>query len=290
MKRVVFSVFLDLPTYDDEPRASNNMEIIKKYYDAIVENHRNYAHSCDANYVIFNYNAGYEKFYQKLKSIDPTITHYQTINNFKIHCLDLLKHDYNEILYLDLDVFVNTEKNIFEEFDLSKGICLAPQTLRFEIFKQRGTLYGSNYMGKLLKPENYYIDTRAVEVKYAIAKTLLIMDDIFIDPEIWNTGIVAINADHVNELDYFGKDFNRICEDIIENRTDEIGLFAPELLKVFSINNESIISYLTYSKNIDVHVLGDDWHHIYDDRNEGSPNRESNLIHIVNKKFEDILL
>jgi|TARA_B100001964_G_scaffold203044_1_gene231802 hypothetical protein len=291
MKRVVFSVYIDLSEYDDEPYAKDHFSKIKKYHNIIWRNQEDYAWKCDANYVIINRDAPwYDELYQKLKNINPEITHYQAINNFKILCLDKLKYDYDEILYLDSDVIVNTDENIFEEFDLSKGICLAPQ--KFYTPKEwKDTQYTFKAAMKLyLDPDSKYIlpwmpSSRSPVTKYVIAKELLNKD---MDPEIWNTGIIAINRDHVNKLDYFGDYFWPMCKDLVWKRT--MGKYGKNDIKQnFSINNESIITYLTYSKNINVHIMDDNWHHIYDQQRTGDLNSEARMIHVINKRFEDVL-
>ena len=283
MKRVVFSVYIDLSEYDDEPFGKDFFPKIKEYHDIIWRNQEDYAWKCDANYVIIQRDAPwYDEFYQKLKNIDPEVTHYQTINNFKILCLDKLKYDYDEILYLDSDVVVNTDENIFEEFDLSKGICLAPQNATGLDEMREKYLYktqGSNFLAK------YKPSSRSPLIKYAITKELLNND---MDPEIWNTGIIAINRDHVNKLDYFGEYFWPMCKDIVWKRT--VAKYGKNDIKQsFSINNESIMSYLTYSKNINVHIMDDSWHHIYDQQRTGDLNSEARMIHVINKRFEDVL-
>jgi hypothetical protein len=273
MKRVVFSVYVDLSEYDDELYAAGGFDKIKEYHDVIRHNQEDYAWKCDANYVIINHDAPwYNELYQKLKNIDPEVTHYQTINNFKILCLDKLKYDYDEILYLDSDVVVNTDENIFEEFDLSNGICLAPQNF----------YYLKEFEEKKL---HFLPNSRHTITKYAITKEVL---NNGMKPEIWNTGIIAINRDHVNKLDYFGEYFWPMCKDIVWKRT--VAKYGKNDIKQsFSINNESIMSYLTYSKNINVHLLDDSWHHIYDQQRTGDLNSSARMIHVINKRFEDVL-
>ena len=48
MKRVVFSVYIDLSEYDDEPYAKDHFSKIKKYHDIIWRNQEDYAWKCDA--------------------------------------------------------------------------------------------------------------------------------------------------------------------------------------------------------------------------------------------------
>jgi len=57
----------------------------------------------------------------------PEFTGYEVINFYKIHLLNELAKEYDEILYLDFDAIPLTNESFFESWDLSKGMCVLNQ-------------------------------------------------------------------------------------------------------------------------------------------------------------------
>ena len=84
----------------------------------------------------------------------------------------------------------------------------------------------------------------------------------------------------------FGEEFKSICNYIIDCKSEVDGLFDSEIQKNFNINNEAILSYFTKAFDIPVQKLSDEWHHMY---NENILNKEAKFIHLINKRFEDVL-
>ena len=54
------------------------------------------------------------------KQFDSDIPKYVIINFYKLHLLDKLSEEYDNILYLDHDVYLDTTDNIFKELDNDK--------------------------------------------------------------------------------------------------------------------------------------------------------------------------
>ena len=132
----------------------------------------------------------------------------------------------------------------------------------------------------------YSPDPRSPLVKYAIAKSLLFLDGVTEEINIWNTGIIGAHKETLKQLDYFGEEFKSICNYIIDCKSEVDGLFDSEIQKNFNLNNEAILSYFTKAFDIPVQKLSDEWHHMY---NENILNKEAKFIHLINKRFEDVL-
>ena len=87
MKRVVFSVYIDLSEYDDEPWGKDFFPKIKEYHDIIRHNQEDYAWKCDANYVIIQRDAPwYDEFYQKWELLMELLLYLEPL-----HCIVDLK-------------------------------------------------------------------------------------------------------------------------------------------------------------------------------------------------------
>ena len=285
MRRVVFTIDIELSPeeferdndksyFQDFDGVENGMSAINLHYTELVYRQLEYARICEADYKIFKRDENYALIYSWLKGLDPELSHQQAINMYKLHCFDKLKDNYDEMLYLDLDVVVNTDDNFFEYWDLSQGMVMAEN--------HRGQISTIHPMESInrIKP---LPDKRSVETKYAMAHTLLMMDGSERKPIIWNTGVIGCTYDHIRKLDIFGDDFSSICKTLVNCRK-ETGWYNQEN---FCINNEAILAYLTQSKDVPVWVMGEDWHNIYDDMGELIPT--AHFIHCVNKRFEDVL-
>ena len=92
-----------------------------------------------------------------------------------------LANEYDEILYLDLDVVTNTDENFFDAIDLSKGIAYFPQT-----YDHWGALRAG-----------FEFTHRSPSVKWKITSQLLGGKN---DVDVINTGIIGAKAEHLKQL------------------------------------------------------------------------------------------
>ena len=94
MKRIIFSVWSDLgPGWEE-------------YKPILTEKHKDYAYFCDADYGLYD---------TKLNFVD--------LQFYKIHLAEQLVNDYDEVLYLDLDVIPKRLKSFFDVHDLNNICC-----------------------------------------------------------------------------------------------------------------------------------------------------------------------
>ena len=98
--RVIFSVYKEV---NDESVTDYKKQQLKKYKDNLVKRQQQYADFCNADYFVYENN-------NQLVEIDE----YNTIQFFKINKLEKMAEEYDEILYLDLDVIPFNFVNFFE--------------------------------------------------------------------------------------------------------------------------------------------------------------------------------
>ena len=134
MKRVIYSLYIDLPAkehfgnsknkHDTIEKADVTINAFKKHYDRLVESKLTYAEYCEAEFIMFEYDSKYITFENNFLKDFPEFTGYEVINFYKIHLLQELAKKYDEILYLDFDAVPLTDEVFFDVWDLSKGICV----------------------------------------------------------------------------------------------------------------------------------------------------------------------
>jgi hypothetical protein len=266
MTRVVFSIYIslreaeiatDLERYRwDNSGMSKSMRTaieFSKNFSRLRDRQRHFASSCNAEYILFGRDQRFEEFCDDLDGAEA-LTTYQLINFYKIYMLEQLAESFDEVLYLDFDVIPLKFANIFEVFDFSQGVCVRSQTPT----DRRRTPTSE----------------RDPASKFRCTSTLFENQGIAATPEVINTGVIGIHRSHATDLNFFGFDFPLLCD--LSHRNG------------FSINNESLFSYRVGERRMDVQWLPDKWHHIYDSSSVGKLNRNVHLIHVINKRFDDV--
>src|SRR5210317_1483854 len=120
MKRVIFTCYDDLNSGVLEKRNSAETSVaISSYFDELVENKKNYAKHIGVDF----------KFYHNtMKDFEvETELEFTKVNLYKHLLMAELANEYDEVMYVDMDVIFNTQKNVFEELDLNKGIHVKDQ-------------------------------------------------------------------------------------------------------------------------------------------------------------------
>ena len=114
MKRIVFSVWSDLgPDWED-------------YKDILSQRHKEYAYFCNADYGLYD---------SKLNFVN--------LQFYKLQLAEQLVNDYDEVLYLDLDVIPKNIKSFFDTHDLNNICCHKTQRPQWKIDLKRYMLDGS---------------------------------------------------------------------------------------------------------------------------------------------------
>lgn len=258
MKRIIFSIFSQLPTHERVTDYSSNQ--FKKYYHQLYDSKQAYADMCNADFVLFNLN----------------LNNYIDLQHAKIIELENLIEHYDEVLYLDFDVVPKTHENIFEAFDLDKVCILNENTntiIQKEIENYQHTEWKDDFkksidnykqfVSQKLERDHYHRCSKAF-----IKRQMLFNDDIIsYDEHIVNTGIIAGNKKSISLLKY-------------RDRLEDMKTMS-EL-----DNNEIFFSYLLEKYDIPFTNIGYDWHRIYDNLDTDLNNFK--MVHVINKRFEDI--
>ena len=273
--KVIYSVYVDVPSEehygqskqrnDTTEKADITVNAFKKHYTKLVESKRKYADDIGATFMMFGYDLRYQSFEQKLLKVCPDLTGYEVVNFYKIHLLEELSKDYDEIFYLDFDAVPLTNESFFDRWDLSKGICV----------------YNNN--AQIVKDKEVKHSIRSPSAKYFNCQAMLL--DKNLDPrnDVINTAIIGASKEQILKLDFFGG-FKDTIDLMTKLRTDKSGLYPQNILDMFRYDNETIFSYKVNVNKIGIQWLDRRWHYFLDTQNfipEGTK-----IVHCVCKDFD----
>ena len=126
MKRVIFSLYIDIPSKDidifdknilktgDTPMNIRTKEQFKTHYGDLCACKQIYADAIGADFILYEYDTNFSLWSEKMKHEYPYLTMYNIINFYKIHLMYELAMKYDEILFLDFDVVPMKNENFFE--------------------------------------------------------------------------------------------------------------------------------------------------------------------------------
>ena len=116
MKRIIFTIFDDIkkelsgPT-ELEAKQVFNMDqaaslLVEEYFDKLVENKKDYSKKIGVDFKFFH---------NEMKNFfDLNETDFTLVNLYKHHLFSELSKEYDEVMYVDMDVVFNTDLNVFE--------------------------------------------------------------------------------------------------------------------------------------------------------------------------------
>ena len=260
MKRVIFTCYndLDLDVFEKRESAETN-KAISDYFDELVKNKKDYAEHIGADF----------KFYHNtMKDFKvETELEFTKVNLYKHFLMSELANQYDEVMYVDMDVIFNTDENVFEELDLNEGIHVKDQN--HEIISKSANELLFSRMG-----------LRNPTLKYHITKDLLDGRD----NDVINTGIVIGKSKHIKLLK-FKQRIHLAINKIKEIKKEALdGNFTSFLQMDYYPNNESIFSYILRKYNIPYVIMEDKWHKIVD--HNPIENIDAKIYHFINKRFD----
>jgi len=256
MKRVIFTCFDDI---DPENFSDvKTIQAVKEYFDRLIDNKKTYAEKIGVDF-IFYHNT------MKDFDVENCDVQFTKVNLYKHHLMNQLADQYDQVMYVDMDVVFNTDLNVFEEIDLSKGFALIDQDDKIES-KEDDAIYKDWGL-------------RNPTLKYHITKDLLDGKE----NHVINTGVMIANSAHIKQVKFIER-----LSDIVK-RIEHFKNNAIENDKLRYIrnwyypNNEAIFSYILEQHNIPYQIVDKVWHKIYD--NVPEETIEGNVIHFINKRF-----
>lgn len=260
MTRIIFTTYDDIMVTNLIDAAQQRA--IHEYFDRLVDNKRQYANLCNADFKLFHNTMGDWDCGDHLN--------FTKVNLYKHHLMALLAEEYDEVLYVDMDVVFNTTDNIFETIDLSKGIAVREQNRR--ISSKDPTDVSIKEYG-----------ARNPTLKYHIARDLLNGQD----NNVINTGLILGRSEHIKQLQFVSRLPDIISKiDLLMNNTFDKSIGKHNHVRPFYYaNNESIFSYLLERYNIPYQLLDEEWHTIIDNTPTNDNLKTCKVIHLIHKLF-----
>ena len=286
MKKIVFSIFIDIPENKlDNPgwfkdgiqvktdKSLKTKQALLANYSNIIANHKQYADTIGVDYRLYEYDDLYKRFSTLFQLQYTEISEYDIVNFYKHHIMYELTKEYDEICYLDFDVVVNTKESVFEVHDIYNKFGCANSNKLAE-------------WGKKIPAKQYNTCIRNPATKYWNAHAMLEDQGYDSENNVFNTGIMVASAKVIKELGYFNN-FKENLNIMTRLKNDEDSFYPYNIRRVFGYDNETLFSYLIHSKNISVQYLNGPWHTIVDERYENMNQVPSaKLYHFINKKME----
>ena len=301
MKRVVFSLYIDIPKDDLDlfdsnilkegqiPTNHRTKDQFKIHYGDLIATKEIYANKIGADFRMFEYDTDWIIYSEKMKAEYPYLTAYNIVNFYKIHLLYELSKEYDEILYLDFDVVPMKYDNFFEHWDLTKGIAV---------------LNNNSKVNTIEEVTNTSQTIRSPSSKYYNAQAMLFELGLSTKNDVINTGIIGINKDHLQKLNYFGKfeqDLTLMKHLAKQSDTEVVevkgrleirevnekyltNIFPEKIRQYFGWDNETLFSVKLKVNKVPVQWLDDKWHYFL--YNQGFIPKETILCHTINKDFD----
>lgn len=290
MKRVIFSIYIDIPEEElDHTQPPLSGDSVKKdlktkngflkHYQWLLQRQQQYADHIGCDYVHFTYD-DYKEFDAEYKQKYPYLTTYNIVNFFKIHCMYLLKEKYDAILYLDMDVVPISFDNFFTEWDLSHGPVILINDPKVD-----------RSIKSIRNNQLYYEETgkightvRSPAAKFWNCYAMLEYEDF--DPAeaaAYNTGIVGITKEHLDKLAYFDN-FDADLELMCELKYDEYSMYPSWIRQLFGWDNETLWGFKMVQNDMPIQLIDRKWH-FFMDKIDYIPTGTA-LCHVITKNFD----
>ena len=269
MKRVIYSLYIDVPENEFVDNIETNLNTKKQFKDNYIKllaNKQWYANQLNVDFKIFEYE-DYKEYHNYFKNKYPFITTYNIINFYKLHLLYELSKSYDEILYLDFDVVCLTNDNFFETWNLGKGICV----------------FDNSSLVKTIEAVTERSQTiRSPTSKYYNTQAMLIEKDLNPQNKVVNTGIIGANKEHINQLKYFENFDDNL--NIMTQLKSNYDIFPKKIVDFFGYDNETLFSVKLNEHKVPVQWLDNQWHYFFD--TQGFIPKDIKFVHTINKKFD----
>ena len=281
MKRLIYSIYIDVPetehyafSFDYEKehnlkRSKLTRQNFANHRDKLLQYKKKYCDKIGVPFKMFEYDEEYKAFSNNFLKSYPMFTKYEVVNFYKIHQLDKLSKHYDEILYLDFDAIPVTEKSFFDNWNLSKGICVLHNNDRVSM----------NNFARTQK------STRSPTAKYFNCQAMLIDSNKDPNNDVINTGIIGARKEDIKKLNFF-ENFDDTINLMTKLIEEDDGLYPPNIQKSFRYDNETIFSYKTKMNNVNIQWLDNKWHYFFDVQYYIP--KDTQIVHAINKDFDTV--
>lgn len=252
--------------------------MFSEYKPWLVERQKAYAESIGADYLLFKYDDRYIKYQKWYNKNFPYVTEYNIVNFYKIHLMYELATEYDEILYMDLDVVPVTNENFFERHDLTKGVAIKKnshgKSMDINYLKEEQERFENGKKFSIRSPWAKWWNSKALCMEHGKP-----VDDI----PVYNTGIVGVNKYWLDKIDYFS-DLEEILEEMYELKTEDMSMYPPFVQSMFGWDNETIWGFKCHMNDVPSNWLDGYWH-MFLDKGVHIP-LGSKFIHVIHKRFD----
>lgn len=279
MRRVIYSLYIDIPLDecneeyplhgDTISKTIRTKEIFAREHQRLIKVQQAYSDYINVDYKIFTESKEYEDFYQWHRQNIPQMNTYCIVNFYKIKKLYDLAEEYDEVLYIDLDVIPMTYKNFFDAWDFNKGLVIYNNN---HAINQYDTPFLLMNKGQ-----------RSPAAKFFNAQAMLIHQNCKPECDVINTAIVGGNKKYITQLNYF-TNWQHTMDLMTELQTKDDGMYPENIRNMFGYDNETVFSYKLKATETPYQWLDNQWHYFY----SKSPHIpfETKFCHVVNKNFE----
>ncbi len=280
MKRVIFSVYVDVPEKEhyatnfdfeinqNKERAELTRQGFKTHSDRLIQVKKDYAEKIGVDFLMYGYDSKYKDFLKEMNYEE--LTGYEIINFYKIYLLEKLAEEYDEILYLDFDAIPVTNENFFEFWDLTKGVVVLKNDDQVRTHKTIQYLKQS---------------TRSPTAKFYNAQAMLLEKGRSPTNNVINTGIIGISKEHVKQLKYFDN-FKETIDLMTHLINDKDSMYPDNIRNMFRYDNETIFSYKLKMTGVPVQWFDEQWHYFFSQQLYIP--RETKIVHCVCKDFDTV--
>ena len=291
MKKAIYSLYIDIPSeeLDWQPPFAGEKESkndkakrnFANHKDWLVMRQKQYAKSIDVDYILFENDDRWKEYKKEYQTKYPFLTTYNIVNFYKIHLMYLLSEDYDEILYLDLDVIPTTTESFFDAWDFNRGIAI------FKNFSYvDSTDDGIRREQKRFEKQGSTMSVRSPAAKWWNSLAMIVELGGNVNKgnhPVFNTGIVGINRKHLEQLAYFD-DFDDMLDLMCELKEDEYSMYPSYVKDMFGWDNETLWCVKANLNDVNIQWLNSKWHYFMD-RYKVVP-KDTKLIHAISKEFD----
>ena len=281
MKNIIYSIYIDNEEVNLNEKHLNTKNQLKKHYNKLVDVKKEYAKNCDAEFRIYGNDTFYQKFKSKFQGFE-----FDLINLYKIHLWEKLGKQYDNVLYLDLDVIPNTTESFFKVFDMNKICVYAPNAIKENVWTKtmlknhKKNIHDFEYLMSKTDKYNEYVKAMCKRAMLAIDNKL--DTDFFIA----NTAILGGNKNIISKLK-FTERIDELINTLELAKKEKF--FGQNITNNFFANNEVFFHYLLDKYNISWYNIPKEWHTYYMKKDIIDENvNKVKMIHLINKRFEEL--
>ena len=280
MKNIIFSIYIQNNETNLSEKHLNTKLQFEKHLDKLIEVKKEYAKNCNAEFRLYENDTTYDRFRKKYEGFE-----FDIINLYKIYLWEKLGKEYDNVLYLDLDVIPNTTENFFETFDMNK-ICVYAPNATIDTWSQKDK---KNYKKGKVTWETIvsHKDKYSEYVKAMCKKAMLVVNnEIDTNYFIANTAILGGNSNAISQLKYTDRLKDMM---VVLNKAKDERFFGEVVSNLFFENNEVFVHYLLDRYKLNWFNLPKEWHTYLMKKDEVTPEiKNAKMIHLINKKFEEL--